>query len=343
MAFFLPKPLTVAVRLLGILLLTCLTGGLRAQPVPRVVVVEHFTNTLCSVCASRNPGFYANLRQQAGALHIAYHPSSPYRACLFSQQNTAENDARTNFYGVYGGTPRLVINGLEIPAGQDYATPALFAPFQGQTSSLAVSVTLVPAGADSITATVRVETRAPHSYGTLSLYLALAEDTVSYAAPNSEQRHFDVFRKSFTGINALAFSPGAAVGSVVVIERTIYRNPGWVSRRLYALALVQEASRALVQAGASARLGTVTATSAGTAAATGLQVYPNPAGDEVSVNADFQDFRLEIYNSLGQHVQTQYVEGKLSTLSIGRFAPGPYLLRAIGPDGRDYRTRLIKQ
>jgi len=63
----------------------------------------------------------------------------------------------------------------------------------------------------------------------------------------------------------------------------------------------------------------------------------------VSVNADFQDFRLEIYNSLGQHVQTQYVEGTLSTLSIGRFAPGPYLLRAIGPDGRDYRTRLIKQ
>jgi hypothetical protein len=82
--------------------------------VPKKVVVEHFTNTRCSVCASRNPGFYNNYKTQAGVIHLAIHPSSPYAACVLSQHNPVENDARTNYYGVYGGTPVLVIQGVVI-------------------------------------------------------------------------------------------------------------------------------------------------------------------------------------------------------------------------------------
>jgi hypothetical protein len=29
--------------------------------VTKKIIVEHFTNTKCSVCASRNPGFHTNL------------------------------------------------------------------------------------------------------------------------------------------------------------------------------------------------------------------------------------------------------------------------------------------
>ena len=131
----------------------------RAQGVPQTVLVEHFTNTRCSVCFSRNPGFYANLRQQpATTLHLAYHPSSPYRLCAFSQQNPTENDARTNYYGIYGATPRLVLNGSVIPIGANYADPALFTPFQGQTSPLSIQVALAPQGPDSIAATIQVQT-----------------------------------------------------------------------------------------------------------------------------------------------------------------------------------------
>ncbi|GAA4357439.1 hypothetical protein GCM10023185_22160 [Hymenobacter saemangeumensis] len=330
-----------AARPLLYLQLCLLVFGAKAQPVPRAVVVEHFTNTLCGVCASRNPGFYANLRQQPGALHIAYHPSSPYRACVFSQQNTAENDARTNYYGVYGGTPRLVVNGAEIPATQDYASAALFGPFQGQTTPLAVSVALRPAGPDSITATIRIATRAAHSYSGLNLYVALVEDTVGYAAPNGEQRHFDVFRRSFTGNSPLAFTPGAGAGSEVLIERTVYKNPAWASRRLYAIALVQDASRALVQAGASARFRAVVTAAAGRADLPDFQVYPNPASDEVWLGADFQNCRLELYNLLGKQLPAP--QGKVGTLQLGHLAPGHYLLRATAPDGRRYHTRLVKQ
>src|SRR5215207_809064 len=80
--------------------------------VPKKIMVEHFTNTKCPVCTARNPGFYANFNSQPNVLHLAVHPSQPYSACLLYQQNAAENNLRTQYYsGVFGSTPRLVING----------------------------------------------------------------------------------------------------------------------------------------------------------------------------------------------------------------------------------------
>jgi hypothetical protein len=318
------------------------SGALHAQPVPRTVVVEHFTNTVCSICASRNPGFYANLRQQPSVLHIAYHPSSPYRACLFSQQNTVENDARTNFYGVYGGTPRLVINGTVIPATDDYATAALFAPFQGQASPFAVSVALRPSSPDSITATVRVLTQALHSYPTLQLYVALVEDTVNYAGPNGEQRHFDVFRKSFTGASPLAITPAAGVGAAVVLTRVVFRNPGWRPNHLYAVAMVQEAGNAMLQAAASPRFSTVL-NSAATTPKASFQAYPNPTSGTISLTTDLGAFTLELYNSMGQLLHQRPAANSLTTLDVRHLAPGQYFLRAVAPNGQRYLTRFVKQ
>lgn len=102
-----------------LLLFIGLSSSLFAQ-VPRNIIVEHFTNTKCSVCASRNPGFQTNLNAHPDVRQISIHPSSPYSTCLLSQQNTVDNDARTNYYGVYGGTPRLVINGTVISASVNY-------------------------------------------------------------------------------------------------------------------------------------------------------------------------------------------------------------------------------
>src|SRR6185436_4956285 len=92
-----------------------MTFGTGLAQVPKKTVVEHFTNTKCSVCAARNPGFNANLNHQANVIRLAIHPSSPYSGCLLYNQNATDNDARTNYYGVYGGTPRLVINGNVVP------------------------------------------------------------------------------------------------------------------------------------------------------------------------------------------------------------------------------------
>ena len=94
--------------------------------VPKKVIVEHFTNTVCSVCASKNPGFYTNLKNQQGVIHLAVHPSSPYTSCILSKHNVSENDARTNYYGVYGATPRLAIQGVVIASNANYSSAAIF-------------------------------------------------------------------------------------------------------------------------------------------------------------------------------------------------------------------------
>lgn len=117
--------------------------GLSSQlfsQVPGNILVEHFTNTKCSVCASRNPGFQANLNAHPAVKLLSIHPSAPYSTCLLSQQNTADNDARTNYYGVYGGTPRLVINGTVISASVNYGAASVFTPFENLTKSFQINL-----------------------------------------------------------------------------------------------------------------------------------------------------------------------------------------------------------
>ena len=83
--------------------------------VEQKVIIEHFTNTRCGTCANKNPAFYETLANYPQVLHVAYHPSSPYANCAFNQQNKEDNDARTHFYNIYGGTPRAVVQSDVIP------------------------------------------------------------------------------------------------------------------------------------------------------------------------------------------------------------------------------------
>jgi hypothetical protein len=62
--------------------------GLIYAQVAKKTIVEHFTNTKCSICASRNPGFHTNLNANPAIQSISIHPSSPYSTCFLSQQNT---------------------------------------------------------------------------------------------------------------------------------------------------------------------------------------------------------------------------------------------------------------
>ena len=79
----------------------------------KVPIVEHFTNSNCSICAANNSTVYNALDNNPSALHISFFPSSPYSSCFFSMQNPVDNDARTNFYGLYGSTPKLTVNGIQ--------------------------------------------------------------------------------------------------------------------------------------------------------------------------------------------------------------------------------------
>ncbi len=236
--------------LLVIILLSTVTS-LWAQ-VPKKIVVEHFTNSVCSVCATRNPGFYSNLANQNEVIHLAIHPSSPYSSCILNQHNTAENDARTNFYGIYGATPRLVIQGEVISPNANYSAAALFNPYIGQTSPVELIVYQQKFNDDSIRVQVVVKTVSSHSLGATSLFVALAEDTLIYNAPNGESQHYDVFRKALTSTQGTNVTIPATLGDSVVLNFTTPINNVWDVNHLFALAILQETSnKEVVQCGAA--------------------------------------------------------------------------------------------
>ena len=236
----------------GILFLSLMLSQLSFGQVAKKIVVEHFTNSFCSICGSRNPGFYNNLSNNSGVLHLAVHPSAPYSSCQLYQQNSTDNDARTNYYGIYGGTPRLVINGDVISGGANYSSNSIFTPYQSLSAPASIRIVQQNFGLDSIQSTVVLKTEGAHTLGNLSLFVALAEDTVFYSGGNGETKHHDVFRKSLTSSSGMSLNLPATIGDSLVYTFTSSINSIWDESRIFTLAILQEtSSKDLVQAEAS--------------------------------------------------------------------------------------------
>lgn len=219
--------------------------------VQKNVVVEHFTNTRCGICSSRNPGLFSNLNNNPNVIHLSIHPSSPYSTCIFNQHNVSENDGRTNYYGIYGGTPRIVVQGQVIPASTNFATQTLFTSQAGQTSPFTLRTDVQISGGQA-TVNVVVKTEAMHSYSTLKLFTALAEDTIFYNAPNGENQHYNVFRESVFEVDGKTITPATMVGDSVMFTETIMVSNDWDVNRILGISLLQESgSKEVVQASTS--------------------------------------------------------------------------------------------
>ena len=89
----------------SLLLCLFLASLLSAQAsTKKYLLIEHFTNSNCPPCASRNPAFYSLITQAQYAddvHHISYHPSVPYNTCVFYLANKVENNARAAVYGIF--------------------------------------------------------------------------------------------------------------------------------------------------------------------------------------------------------------------------------------------------
>lgn len=301
---------------------------LYAQAVEKKVVAEHFTNTHCSVCASRNPGFYSNLWQFPEVLHIAYHPSAPYAACPLSQHNAAESDARTNFYGVYGSTPRIVIQGQAIPANANYTDGTLFQSQAGATTPFSLAVEMKEISAGTLEIRTIVKKVDVSALADLQLYAAIVEDTLFFTAQNGEDKHYDVFRKSVWGVPLNVPAP-AAVGDSVVQVAQVSVNPGWERKKLYTVALLQQMDKSLVQAARSAHL-PVTTDIEDLLPVT-MAVYPNPFSNAIhfqSVPADAMYYVRDLHGKTVAEGLAGKGEAVLSALP-----PGAYLISFVSKSG----------
>ncbi len=217
----------------------CLAASIPAvSQSPRTVLLEHFTNTRCSICASKNPAFYQTLSGYPQVLHISFHPSAPYSQCQFSLQNPTENDNRTTFYNAYGSTPKVAMNGKILPASSSLISSATLDAAINQTSPIQVSAFEKRIGADSIMVKVVVRTTGAITQSNVRLYVGVAENPVSYNAPNGENIHHDVFRKALTAPDGNSITLPMLNDSIVV-EFVYTSRKDWNINNIYSLAFVQ--------------------------------------------------------------------------------------------------------
>ncbi len=330
-------------KILLLSLVVSLFGLDLSAQVAKKVVVEHFTNTRCGICASRNPSFYNNLGNHPNILHLSIHPSSPYSNCLLYQHNPTENDGRTNYYGVYGSTPRLVIQGNTISSGSNYSVPELFDPYEGLSSPVSIAFQEVGlTNNNEVRVKMTIKTEADHSLGDLKLFVALAEDTLFYNAPNGEDIQFDVFRKAMTAVDGdNVILP--ALGETINFTFSVPQHGEWIPSRIYPIAILQEAeNKAVVQSAAGPTAIPVNTTGLAEVTQEVINFYPNPVNDLLYLQSDqILSGKAGIYNHLGQLLETIELE-TTREMDMNRYASGIYFVK-FNHKGKALVQKVIKE
>lgn len=326
-------------RIFTFLFISFLSLQLSAQQqAKRYVLLEHFTNTRCPICASGNPNFYNVVAGFEGDYHhIAYHPSVPYSSCIFYQANTEENGARASYYNIFS-TPRVFFNGTSgTSAGQ--VTASMLESRVGQTSPLGIQVN--ESGTASRQVEVEVFSLGTPPSGDIRLFVAVVEKEIQYNAPNGETLHHDVFREMLTSKDGDPASLAAAGGSVAkTFNYTVQNN--WNANQVYVLAFVQDyATKEVFNSGTPFD---PLISSAEEARAGAMRLYPNPAQEEAVI--EFPEPAagvLTVRSGLGQVVRTQKVAGQRALrVNLQELPAGVYWVSFEGGQGQ-WVAPLVKR
>tara|TARA_R110002050_G_scaffold129000_1_gene250453 strand:+ start:47855 stop:48868 length:1014 start_codon:yes stop_codon:yes gene_type:complete len=321
-------------------------GLSQAQEVPRKIVVEHFTNSRCSTCASRNPGFYANylMQNKGNMMHLAIHPSSPYATCVFNKHDVAANDGRTRYYQVYGSTPKLVINGKLVSSSVSFTSPSIFTPYLGLTSPIKLEMSQQKFGNDSIRLRVVIKTVATHSLATQNLYLVLAEDTIFYNAPNGENEHYDVFRRSLSGNAGMNVTVSPTVGDSVVITRTTATHSAWDFNRIYGMAILEDANTKEVtqseRLNASDNMSVVTGIT-NVQTNVSVRIFPNPVTNKLTIQTDYKGSSTYKIISLAGNVVLNGTFTNAEILDVSNLTHGVYFVQVSNQNGTQIQ-KMVK-
>jgi hypothetical protein len=325
-----------------IILITCFFSLAASSQTPKSVVVEHFTNSRCSVCAGQNPAFNNNLAANPGVMRISYHPTSPYASCIFAQHNPSENDARTNFYGLYGSTPRLAVNGSPLSNSPNpFQNPNLYVPYQNQTSPFRLKLEQEKES-DTLKIRCVLTSISDPVNGSLRLFAAVAEDTVFYSSPNGENRHYNVFRKTFFGSDGITFT-APPEGDSLVWEGKIGRNQVWNFSRIFAYAIVQNVSDRLLQQSDFTKPADQTITDVkNSISQTEFQIFPNPGTGQYKIRLkEMVELKAELLDAQGRQV---YVipPSITSEADFSVNKPGIYFLK-LDLNGRKTTKKVVQR
>ncbi len=273
-------------NLISFFIALSISVALPAQKVPLKSILEHFTNTKCSVCASRNPELISNINKFPSLSYISIHPSAPYSSCILSQQNTSTNDQRTNFYGVYGSTPRIVINGKAIVNSIDYSDSNILKPYLNLQSSFDIKMKITRTKTDSMTYQIAIFKVDTSSLDSAFLFSGNIEDTVFVNGGNGEARHYHVLRY---GVQERLKLP-SSMNDSIVIKKSIKLNSIWNEKRISSFAILQSIpSNQLIQSSSTGLLPKFSSGASSIQLSSNspkISVYPNPAKSYLVVNSE---------------------------------------------------------
>jgi hypothetical protein len=329
------------------LLLNLFVFSAHAQ-VPLNAIAEHYTNTNCGVCANRNPSLFTNMNNYPNVNYLSIHPSSPFASCLLSMQNKVSNDARTNFYNIFGSTPRIVINGQAIANNINYNNATLFSNLAALTSdfSLRVESTQYP---DSVTNTIIIKKHsATKTYVGSSLFIGAIEDTVTYTGGNGEPKHYNVLRSVMQNNTTVAL-PVNINDSVIINTPTLQKSTIWDWNRIKVAAILMDNNKQLIQSRIQVPAIGVVAPFAldenevilsNQTPSALLTVYPNPSNGDVKIYSNLKHkikAQLITFNGVVAVVEVQpgFNNLKLNT--------GVYLLEFLNAGKVIKSTKLLVQ
>lgn len=316
--------------ILSSLLLIFLIATISAQNPKRYLFLEHFTNTVCSICSTKNPPFFEKISDYPNDIHhISIHPPVPYTTCEFYIENTFENEALAITYGI-NGTPQVYLWGDYVSSGALLPDATLQAAL-AQTSPISVIVS--ESGSTERLVNVSVNAYEDLLNGNdYRLFVAMVEGTVNYDAPNGEGVHHNVFRKLLTPENGIPFETLSA-GEIFDFNGSFSVSSNYVESEVYAIAWVQIFETKEVLNSGSSKDAIVNSNEEAWSDHS-IQVFPNPTNNQLRV--DLNENQVEMIDILNIGGETAMSVDQLDTnnsIDIAHLNSGIYFVRILTKNG----------
>ncbi|HPO56856.1 MAG TPA: T9SS type A sorting domain-containing protein [Ignavibacteriaceae bacterium] len=212
--------------------------------VKRNLLLEEFTSSTCSPCASNNPAIDAFVSARFDSMTaIKYHMNwpSPGNDPMY-HYNPAQNTERRNYYSVQG-VPDVIMDGTVSPS-YPYSSPAslpdAYYPRTATPSPISMNVVNTRIGPDSIRTLVSYQILSPLPLGNYFLRVMAVERHIKYSsAPgsNGERDFYDVFRRGFPSMQGTPIP--ASVGSYQFTITFPVDKAVWVDSMIYTAAFIQ--------------------------------------------------------------------------------------------------------
>jgi len=298
------------------------------------VLLEHFTNSICSSCRDKNPVVFDLVKQyDDNVVHITVHPSIPYASCEFFKANPTENDSRTYYYQV-AGTPTVVINGVQQKTNTPLLTANELTTLFPQSSIL--DLKLITSGTSTKTIQLDYQLANKPASATYRLHVWAIEKVIDKLTANGEPKHYNVFRKALTPIKGRDVS--MELGTMLSGSFTYtYPVPVTYSEQQIAfVAFIQnETTKEVLNATESSL-----STSSYTVESNINIVISNPVQDNLQVKSLVYPIDLQVVDGNGKsYVKEEFYNGQ--AISVSHLPNGFYVVEVVVNNRKEIRKLII--